>query len=94
VSTRRKIDCKGINYCRERAKPPAAFDKRSFRTISIGKRGTKIVVGCPVGHWHSRRRGKKKKCDVGMQRQTTLHPATSNVCKTACRIRRRAGRSR
>lgn len=86
-----KIDCKGVNYCRERAKPPSAFDKRSFRTISIGQRGKKLVVACPVGHWHPRRRGKSK-CDVGMQRQTTLHPIASSVCKTACRVPRRARR--
>jgi len=57
-------------YVSERLKPPAYFDKRSFRTV---KRGEHIVtVGCRFGKWDTRR----KVCSIGVEAQRILHPAS------------------
>ncbi len=54
-------------YVSERLKPPAYFDKRSFRTV---KRGEHIVtVGCRFGKWDTRR----KVCLIGVEAQRILH---------------------
>lgn len=82
---RAKIDC-GVTVCRERVKSPTAFDRRSFRTKRVGSRGTMIVVGCPIGHWHPKRRGRKK-CDVGMQSQTILRQMSHQACQV-CSVKR------
>lgn len=56
-------------YKRIRVESPRYFDKRSFRTKDVGRRGfTKIVVGCPKGKYDS----KKGKCKVGTKTQAIL----------------------
>ncbi len=57
------------NYKRTRVKSPKKFDKRSIRTKDVGRKGhTKIIVGCPKGHYNA----KAKKCKVGTQVQAIL----------------------
>lgn len=52
-----------------RVKSPGKFDKRSFRTKDVGRKGyTKIIIGCPKGKYDA----KKKKCKVGTQTQAVL----------------------
>lgn len=60
-------------FIHSRVESPRRFDKRSMRVKKIGTHGTKIVVGCPKGHWHPKGR-KGGKCDVGMQVQSVLRP--------------------
>ena len=44
------------------------FARGSFRTISIGRHGRKMVVGCPKGYWSK----KTKHCRAGMRKVTML----------------------
>lgn len=60
-------------YCRERQIDPREFDRRSFRTITLGK-GKKGVIGCIEGQY------KGGKCGVGTKLQTILHPVGSKGC--------------
>jgi hypothetical protein len=78
------IDCKA-NTCRERLAPPARFESRSFRMKRL-KGGRMLVVGCPRGHYHPKRRGKK--CDVGLLAQSLVRPLKNPKCRV-CRIRPR-----
>ena len=56
------------HYAKRRA---GKFDKRSIRTIRVGKHGRLIRVGCPKGQW---RRGR---CRVGMRALSMLVPAAN-----------------
>jgi len=47
-----------------KANPIRGMDKRSIRTVGTGP--DRLLVGCPTGHWHAKKRGRK--CDVGMRR--------------------------
>jgi hypothetical protein len=58
------------NWIRKRLAPPSKFAKKSFRTIVLPG-GKQLVVGCPKGHWHP---GRKRKCDVGMRKQSLRIP--------------------
>jgi hypothetical protein len=60
-------------YCRERQLSPSKFDRRSFRTIKLGK-GKKGVIACPKDHYHS------GTCGVGTKLQTILHPVGAKGC--------------
>ena len=53
-----------------RLRPPAYFDPRSFRTISVKGTGAEITVGCPKGHYDAGR----GVCRVGMKAQRILKP--------------------
>ena len=53
-----------------RLRPPAYFDPRSFRTISVEGTGAEITVGCPKGHYDAGR----GVCRVGMKAQRILKP--------------------
>jgi hypothetical protein len=56
-------------YKRIRVKSPKKFDRRSFRTKDVGRKGfTKIIVACPKGKYNAR----KKVCKVGTQTQAIL----------------------
>ena len=55
-------------WCALRKKHPRNFDGRSFRTKSPND-NTRIIVGCPKGHFHPKRK-KNKQCDVAMQMQS------------------------
>jgi hypothetical protein len=57
-------------YAHYQKSSPDNFDPRSFRTISMGVRGTKGVVGCPKGEWDPRR----KRCKVGLRLQKVMVP--------------------
>jgi hypothetical protein len=61
-------------YCRERQLSPKLFDSKSFRTISLGKKGKKGVIGCPKKQYSG------GKCKVGTRLQTILHPEGSERC--------------
>jgi len=52
------------------------YDRRSIRTIRIGRHGRLMRVGCPKGHWRPRlrRKGRKGRCDRGMQGFEILTP--------------------
>jgi len=55
--------------CRKRIVDPKKFDKRSFRTKDVGRKGfTKIIVACPKGEYNAR----KKRCSVGMKTQSII----------------------
>ncbi len=57
------------DFVRIRQKSPKLFDPRSLRTIDPGKKGfTKFIVGCPKGKFDV----KKKRCKVGLQKQSVL----------------------
>jgi len=58
-------------YWHCRINPPGMFDRRSFRTKAVGKRGNKIVIGCPRGKFDA----KRGRCKTGMQIQKKLIPA-------------------
>lgn len=54
-------------YRHYRQASPAAFDKKSFRIITLSKKkGVRAVVGCPRGHFHARH------CNVGTRVQSIL----------------------
>jgi hypothetical protein len=54
-------------YRHHRQASPAAFDKKSFRIITLSqKKGVRAVVGCPRGHFHAGR------CDIGTRVQSIL----------------------
>jgi len=42
---------------------PRGIDRRSVRTVKRGR--SRVLVGCPTGHWHPRAKGRK--CDVAMR---------------------------
>lgn len=44
------------------------FHKESFRTKNVGDKGTRIIVGCPLGQWNG------ISCRVGMKLQAVLVP--------------------
>ena len=52
------------------------YDRRSIRTIRIGKRGRLLRIGCPKGFWRPRlkHRGKRGRCDKGMRGFEILTP--------------------
>lgn len=50
--------------------PPSKFDKYSFRTKSVGRRGTRLIVGCPQGQYDRA----NNRCKVGMRLQAVLVP--------------------
>jgi len=53
--------------CRKRVADPRKFDKRSFRSKRLSKE-TRIIIACPKSQYDS----KKKKCKVGMQKQSII----------------------
>lgn len=57
-------------YYHCRVNPPSMFDRRSFRTKAVGRRGRKIVVGCPKTKYDA----KRKRCKAGMLIQKKLVP--------------------
>ena len=57
-------------YIREQVAGVKEFDDRSFKTVTRGKRGHKVVIGCPIGHWDPT----TKRCGVGTKAQSILHP--------------------
>ena len=59
---------KKSRYRHSRLKSKSRYDKRSFRTIKIGKHGKLLRVGCPKGRW------KRGRCSVGMKAQGLLTP--------------------
>lgn len=63
-------------YCHERVASPRKFDKRSYRTKTLGK-GVKVVFGCPKGKYSPR----KSRCKVGMRMQKRLIPVGARGCK-------------
>ena len=57
------------DFVRIRQKEPSLFDKKSFRTVDVGKKGfTKVIVACPKRKFDV----KKKRCKVGLQVQSIL----------------------
>lgn len=48
-----------------RGNPVRGVDKRSIRTIE--RAGKLLLIGCPAGHYHPRKRSRRK-CDVGTRR--------------------------
>lgn len=80
-------------YCHERVASPKRFDKKSFRTKPVGKRGHKIVTGCPKGKY-SKRSGR---CKTSIGLQAILHPEGEKKCPIAgrkIRHKKRRGRRR
>lgn len=77
-------------YCHERVSSPRKYDKRSFRTKSVGKRGHKIVTGCPKGEYNRR----TSKCRVAVGLQAILHPEGEKKCPVAGRKIRHKKRGR
>lgn len=59
-----------ITDARRRNPLPRWADPRSIRTVKSG--GARILVGCPVGHYHPRAKGRK--CDVGMRAIEVRNP--------------------
>lgn len=56
-------------YVRKRVRPVKFFDKRSFRTVDVGRPGHhKIIIGCQKGKYDK----KKKMCKVGTKVQAIL----------------------
>lgn len=66
---RRRTRVTRARYVRERLMSPKKFDPRSFRTVTT-KRGRRIVIGCPTGHYDARTR----RCRVGTRAQSILRP--------------------
>lgn len=61
-------------YCHQRIINPKKFDKKSFRTISLGK-GKKAIIGCRKSYY------KNKKCTIGTEIQSILSKPIKNKCK-------------
>lgn len=57
-------------YWRAKLRSLRSVDKRSIRTIRIGRHGRKMLVACPRGYWMAR----KKRCRVGMTGVSMLTP--------------------
>lgn len=38
-------------YVHFKLSDPKKFDKRGFRMKSVGRRGTRLLIGCPKGQW-------------------------------------------
>lgn len=55
-------------YVHKKLRSSKICAKGSFRTISIGKRGKKLVICCPKGYW------RLKRCGVGTKAVTMLVP--------------------
>ena len=58
------------HYSHTKLEPKGHFARGSFRTISVGRHGKKLVVGCPKGRWNKRSR----RCRSGMRRVTLMTP--------------------
>lgn len=71
------------NYVRYQKISPKRFDVRSFRTISLGRRGTKAVIGCPKGKYDPR----TKTCRVGTRVQAVLVPKSRHRSSKAKGLR-------
>lgn len=57
------------NYKRTRIQDPKKFDKRSMRTVDVGRpEHHKIIIGCPRRKYNS----KTKRCKVGTQVQAII----------------------
>lgn len=67
-----EVDISGprAQYVRFRVADPRWFDRRGFRTIQLGGRGTLAVIGCRVGGWDPVR----KVCRTGTRVQSILIP--------------------
>lgn len=59
---------KKARYRHSKVRSKSHYDKRSFRTIKIGKHGRLLRVACPKGKW------KHGRCSVGMKAQGLLTP--------------------
>lgn len=60
-------------FKRTRVKDPKKFDKRSFRTVDVGRlEHHKIIIGCPKGKYNA----KSKECKVGTQIQAVIERKT------------------
>jgi hypothetical protein len=57
-------------YRHTKLEPKRHFARGSFRTISIGRRGKRMLVGCPKGSWSR----KARHCRSGMRRVALLSP--------------------
>lgn len=64
-------------YTHTRLGSPSKFDPRSFRTISTGRRGRKVVIGCPKGRWSAMTR----RCSVGTRAQALLRPKRGKILR-------------
>ena len=61
-----------VGKYRHYAKRGARLDKRSIRTIRVGKHGKLMRVGCPSPHW------KRGRCRVGMKAFSLMVPVGKN----------------
>jgi len=62
-------------YTHKKVEDKGNFDDRSFRVITIGKKGKKATIGCPnspdgTSNWSP----SKKKCKVGTRIQKIMTP--------------------
>ena len=55
-------------YKHRKIAPKRKFDPRSIRTIKAGKRGAKLIIGCPMGKYA------KGRCRVGTRAIAELKP--------------------
>lgn len=79
---------KKARYSHSRLKSKSRFDKRSFRTIQIGRHGRLLRVACSKGKWRNGR------CSVGMQGQGILTPKKYAKLLRLTRSRRIAANGR
>ena len=60
-------------HYRKRGAAYRGFDKRSIRTIHVGRHGKLLRVGCPKGSWDA----KRGRCRVGLRALSLLAPAVN-----------------
>jgi len=65
-------------YNHKVVEPKGKFDDDSFRTVPSGKKGTKVVVGCPKGKWDD----SAERCKVGTQAHKILEPKSKRKKKS------------
>lgn len=65
-------------FCEREMLAKAAFDRRSFRWTRRGRNW--VMVGCRVGDWNAKARGKKK-CHTGLRAHAVLTPQRNGRCK-------------
>ena len=65
-----------MTYCERLENPKRIFDPRSFRWKIVSKK-VRVLVGCPVGKWQSR----KQRCKVGMKAYKVLKTAGRARCR-------------
>jgi hypothetical protein len=58
-------------FIHKRKRNPKQFDPRSFRVKTSKKGCVKVTLGCPKGHYHPKKKGKRK-CDVKLKVQKVM----------------------